>query len=88
MSQEQINKMNAIDESLTHLYKTVDKIAEDLAKIKSPMIYNYVDENMPEWARDAVKWAVDNKILNGDENGLNLDDKDLRYITMLLRMRK
>ena len=41
---------------------------------------------MPEWARAAVRWAVDNGILKGDESGLNLDDKDLRYITMMYRM--
>ena len=44
-------------------------------------------QSVPDkWAREAVKWAVDNKIMQGDENGLNLDDKDLRYITMLYRM--
>ena len=36
----------------------------------------------------AVLWAVENGILNGDGSGLNLDDKDLRYITMMYRMRK
>ena len=88
MSQEQINKMNAIDESLTHLYKTVDKIAEDLAKIKSPMIYNYVDENMPEWAREGVQFCIDNGIITGTGSGLGLDDKDLKYCTMIMRIMK
>ena len=59
-----------------------------LCNIKHPMIYNYIDNNMPEWAREAVAWAVKNGIVKGDENGLNLDDKDLRYITMMYRMRK
>ena len=59
-----------------------------LCNIKHPMIYNYIDNNMPEWARNAVAWAVKNGILKGDENGLNLDDKDLRYITMMYQMRK
>lgn len=49
------------------------------------MIYNYIDDNMPEWAREAVQWAVDNGILAGDGNGLNLDDKDLRHIVWLYR---
>ena len=88
MSQEQINKINAIDESLTHLYKTVDKIAEDLAKIKSPMIYNYVDENMPEGAREGVQFCIDNGIITGTGSGLGLDDKDLKYCTMIMRIMK
>ena len=49
------------------------------------MIYNYVDDNMPEWARVPVQWAVDKGIVKGDGNGLNLDDKDLKYITYIYR---
>ena len=49
------------------------------------MIYNYIDENMPEWAREAVQWAADNGIVKGDGKGLNLDDKDLKVIVWLYR---
>lgn len=73
---------------ITQLTETVKVLATELHDLKHPMIYNYIDKNMPEWARSAVSWAVENGILNGDENGLNLDDKDLRYITMMYRMRK
>lgn len=77
---------NRIDEMSANLTDIVDDMDKKLERLANPMIYNYIDDNMPKWAREAVKWAVDNKILNGDENGLNLDDKDLRYITMLWRM--
>ena len=73
---------------ISHLTETVKVLATELHDLKHPMIYNYIDKNMPEWARSAVSWAVENGILNGDENGLNLDDKDIRYITMMYRMRK
>lgn len=73
---------------ISQLTETVKVLATELHDLKHPMIYNYIDKNMPEWARSAVSWAVENGILNGDENGLNLDDKDLRYITMMYRMRK
>ena len=73
---------------ISQLTETVKVLATELSNLKHPMIYNYIDNNMPEWAREAVSWAVENGILNGDENGLNLDDKDLRYITMMYRMRK
>ena len=78
---------NRIDEMSANLTDIVNDMDKKLERLTNPMIYNYIDDNMPEWAHAAVKWAVDNKILNGDENGLNLDDKDLRYITMLWRMR-
>ncbi|MCK9479810.1 MAG: S-layer homology domain-containing protein, partial [Firmicutes bacterium] len=58
---------------------------KSLVKRGGEMIYNYIDENMPEWAREAVQWAVDNGIVKGDENGLNLDDRDLRYLVFLYR---
>ena len=73
---------------ISQLTETVKILATELHDLKHPMIYNYIDNNMPEWAREAVSWAVENGILNGDENGLNLDDKDLRFITMMYRMRK
>ena len=41
---------------------------------------------MPEWARESVKGAADSGIIKGDGSGLNLDDKDLRYITILYRL--
>ena len=73
---------------ISQLTETVKVLATELHDLKHPMIYNYIDNNMPEWARSAVLWAVENGILNGDENGLNLDDRDIRYITMMYRMRK
>ena len=72
---------------ISQLTETVKVLATELHDLKHPMIYNYIDNNMPEWARSAVSWAVENGILNGDGKGLNLDDKDIRYITMMYRMR-
>ena len=80
MTAEEKAKMQAIDESLTNLYK----IVEDMKK--PPMIYNYIDDNMPEWALEGVKWCVDNGIIKGTADGLGLDDKDLKYCTMSMRL--
>ena len=44
-------------------------------------------DNEPQSARKVVKWAVDSGIIKGDGSGLNLDDKDLRYITILYRLK-
>ena len=79
---------NRIDEMSVNLTGIINDMDRKLEKLTNPMIYNYIDDNMPYWAHDAVKWAVDNGILKGDENGLSLDDKDLRYITMMYRLRK
>ena len=69
------------------LKSRMDELNKKLDKLINPMIYNYIDYNMPEWAHKSVKWAVDNGIIKGDGSGLNLDDKDLRYITILYRLK-
>ena len=55
---------------------------------KERMVYNYIDENMPQWAREGVQWCLDNGIVQGTGDGLGLDDKDLKYCTILMRMGK
>ena len=81
-----MSQYDELKNEISDLTETVKLLATELHNIKNPMIYNYIDDNMPEWAREAVKWAVDNNILKGDENGLNLDDKDLRYIVLMHRL--
>ena len=54
-------------------------------EVEEMMIYNYIDENMPEWAREAVQWAADNGVVKGTGEGLGLTDQDLKYITWLYR---
>ncbi len=49
------------------------------------MIYNYIDDNMPEWARPTIQKLVDKEILIGDENGLNLTYDMLRIMVILDR---
>ena len=55
-------------------------------KIENPMIYNYIDENMPEWARVAVQWCVDNGIIVGTGDGLGLDNQKLWTCVVIYRL--
>lgn len=51
----------------------------EVAKSNSKMIYNYVDNNMPDWARPTIQKMMDKGLLKGDENGcLGLTDELLR----------
>ena len=51
----------------------------EIAKSNSKMIYNYVDTNMPDWARPTIQKMMDKGLLQGDENGcLGLTDELLR----------
>ena len=47
------------------------------------MIYNYIDENMPEWAKPTIQKLVARGFLQGDEKGrLNLNETMLRIFVV------
>ena len=51
------------------------------AVLESTFIFNWVDSNMPDWAKDAVTAAMQSGAVQGNEKGeLNLSYKDLRNI--------
>ena len=52
------------------------------------MIYNYIDDNMPEWAREPVQGLVDKGILAGTDEGLGLNNIKLWTCVMLYRVIK
>ena len=54
----------------------------DYNKEDNEMIYNYIDENMPEWARKTVQKLVDKGVLQGGEDGLNLTEEMLRIFVI------
>ena len=42
---------------------------EELRNTAKSVIYDYVDDNMPEWARPTIQKLVDKGFLKGDEEG-------------------
>lgn len=82
MTAEEKLKFNELVEAVENMAKTIDKLADRITKLENPMIYNYIDENMPEWARETIQKLVDKGILKGDENGLHLTDGDLKQFAV------
>ena len=82
MTQQEREKFNALVEAVEDLTHTVDKLADRIRTLENPMIYNYIDENMPLWARDTIQKLVDKGLLVGDENGLHLTDNDLKQFVI------
>lgn len=72
-------------EELENLKNIVAQLTELVNRLANPMIYNYIDSNMPQWAHEPVQAAIDAGILQGEGEGLNLDYQDLRHITILHR---
>lgn len=82
MTESERIKFNMLVETVEGLTTTIDRLADRITKLENPMIYNYIDENMPEWARETVQKLVDKGILKGDENGLHLTDGDLKQFVV------
>lgn len=75
MTAEERTKFNELVNIVSELQISVDKLA-------NPMIYNYIDKNMPEYARPTVQKLVDKGYLQGDDGGLNLTDDLLRILVI------
>ena len=89
---EEVNKIlnkNGDELSMTQyeeLKKTIADQQKEIAELKKKtnrMIYNYIDDNMPSWARPTITKLVNKGILKGDEKGeLGLTDEMIRiYVT-------
>jgi len=57
-------------------------IAQTVAELSNPMIYNFIDDNMPVWARPTIEKLVSKGYLQGDDNGLGLTDEMLRIFVV------
>ena len=80
---DQYKELKGLIDTATEL---TGALQQQVAKLQNPMIYNYIDDNMPAWARPSVQWAVDNGIVQGDGQGLALDDLKLWILVVLHRM--
>lgn len=69
--------MKNYDEIINKMGEEIASLKEEVEILKNPMIYNFVDENMPGWAKEAVQWCMDKGIISGTGNGLNLTDAKL-----------
>ena len=82
LTMEQYNELKSLIEKQAAEIADLKNINKQLVNVvQTTMIYNYVDDNMPDWARPAVQAAMDCGAVQGDENGrLGLSYKDLRTI--------
>lgn len=86
---------SAITETIVNVTESEDltmtqyeELNARLEKIEKPMIYNYIDGNMPSWAHEAVQWCIDKGIIQGTGNGLGLDDNKLWQCVVMYRLAK
>lgn len=74
-----------LNEKIERLSGEINGIAEALPQLM-PTIYDYMDDNMPSWAKPTIQKLMDRDILNGNEKGeLGLTYEMLRTLVMLDR---
>ena len=82
-----MSQYEELKNALTDLTETVKILAVELENMKHPMIWNYIDENMPEWARPTIRRLADEGVLKGSETGeLELTEELLRALVLTERM--
>ncbi len=74
------NMIKDLTKTVEVFKQELDKTADRVTKLENPMIYNYLDDNIPDWALESIQKAIDKGILKGDENGLGLTMSDIRQI--------
>ena len=68
--EELLKENNRQNEVINALGADVATVANETAKLKeSAVVYNYIDENMPEYARPTIQKLVEKGLLKGNENG-------------------
>ena len=83
MTTEERIKFNELVNAVSDLRMVVDKLGDRITKLENPMIYNYIDDNMPAWARATVQKLVGKGIIVGNEHGeLGLSDSDLKQLVI------
>lgn len=81
-----IESINNLAKAYAELNNEVRKLGEHLTALENPIIYNLIDDTMPEYARPTIKKLYEKGYLKGDINGhLNLDENILRVLTILDR---
>ncbi len=82
-----MEELNAIKDSISQLTQAVDALSNRVNILEHPMIYNYVDQNMPEWAREPISALANAGILKGEDSSgsLGLSYEDLRHYTINYR---
>ncbi|MDR1101683.1 MAG: CHAP domain-containing protein [Clostridiales bacterium] len=59
-----------------------EELNKRLASLENPMVYNYIDGNLPDWAKPTIQKLVDKKLLTGTDEGLGLTDEILRLLVI------
>lgn len=84
----EVNLQSDVQEGLTvsqyeEISTRLDAIESRVSSIEDKMIYNYMDDNMPSWAKSTIQKLMDKGYINGTvDNELGLTDEMLRLLVI------
>ena len=78
-------EFNNLKDTVDLLMNSLNVVGNRVTKLENPMIYNYIDENMPTWARPTIEKLVSSGKLKGSGDGLGLTEEMLRMLVILDR---
>lgn len=73
-------------EQLQKLQAQVDYLTTRVDELANPFIYNYMDDNMPAWAKPSVQKMIDKGIILDPDSGMELTYDLLRVVVWLDRL--
>lgn len=78
--------IDAIENENNRQNDVIDDVGKDIEALKNKVniaIYNYIDDNMPDWAKPTVQKLVNKGYLKGDEEGkLGLTEDLMRVLVI------
>lgn len=78
--------IESLKKEIDYLKNAADKLGDRITRLENPMVYDYVDDNMPQWAKETVSKLISKKIIIGDDQGkLGLTYDTLRLLVILDR---
>ena len=82
MSKE-YDELNAENDRQNDVINKIGTELEELRNTAKSKIYDYIDDNMPEWARPTIAKLVNKEFLKGDEEGkLGLTEDLMRLLVI------
>ena len=81
------NKIAELEKQVATLTGKVESLEKQVEWLeKQNFVYNYVDDNMPNWAKPSVQKLMDKGVISGEGEGLGLTNDLLKTICYLDRL--
>ena len=69
--------------AINDLVTRMDELEQRINRLENPMIYNYIDQNLPEWSRPTIQKLTAKGYLKGNDQGeLGLTDEMLKLFVI------